>query len=76
MYSRKDQQGRNKTGRTEWENRDLSGEFKEWKTVKKGHKERNRHKNRMKSSWQAWLVYFCDKSNQGRTKLTRSHEEI
>ena len=34
-YSWKDQWGRNKTGRTEWESRDLSGGFREWNTVER-----------------------------------------
>ena len=33
IYSWKDQQGRDKTWRTEWENGELSGEFMEWDTV-------------------------------------------
>ena len=32
-YSWKDQKGSGKIGRTEWENRELSGEFMEWNTV-------------------------------------------
>ena len=37
-YSWKDQQGRDKTGRTERENGELSEEFMEWNTVEKAMK--------------------------------------
>ena len=35
MYSWKEQCGRNKIGRTEWESGELSGEFMEWNTVER-----------------------------------------
>ena len=39
-YSWKDQQGRDKTGRTEWENGELSGEFMEWNKVERAIREK------------------------------------
>ena len=35
IYSWKDQQGKNKNGRTEWESGELSGEFMERNTVER-----------------------------------------
>ena len=45
-HSWKDQQGRNKTWRTEWENGELSGEFMAWNTVERAIREKQ---NRIKS---------------------------
>ena len=59
VYSWKDQWGRIKTGRSDWESGELSGEFMEWNSWK-GHKDRNRHKHRIKRSGQAWFFYVFD----------------
>ena len=37
----------------------------------KGHKGRNRHKNRMETSGQAWLVYVKDIDNRDHVKVSR-----
>ena len=60
IYSWRDQQGRNKTRRTEWESRELSGGFMESNTVEKAIKtevDTRTEKKKKKKSGQARLVY-------------------
>ena len=60
VYCRKDQEGRIKAERAEWESGELSGKFMEWNTVENGHQYRNRHKNWIKRNGQARLVSVKD----------------
>ena len=57
LNSWKDQQARDKTGKTEWKKRRVVGRIYEMKYSWKGHKDRHRHKNRMKRNGQARLDY-------------------
>ena len=52
-------EGRNKTGRTEWEYREFSGEFMEWNTSERAIREKQT-KEESKRSGQARLVYVKD----------------
>ena len=56
IYSWKDQWGRNETGRTVRKQRAV-GRIYGMKSGWKGHEDRNRHKNKIKRSGQARLVY-------------------
>ena len=47
----KDRWGRDKTGRTEWENGELSGEFMEWNTVERAIKTEKQTQEENKKEW-------------------------
>ena len=59
IYSWKDQHGRNKTGRREWTAKSCWENL--WNEIQlKGHRVRNRQKNRIKRSGQTLSVYIKD----------------
>ena len=78
IYSWKDQWDRMwETGRMEWESGELSGEFKEWNTVSwKGHKDGNRHTNRIKRNGQARLVYVKNINRSISTPWRWAHGDL
>ena len=59
-YSWKDQSGRNKTGRTKWESRELSGGFMDWNTIERAIKTERSTRTEVRRSGQARLVYIRD----------------
>ena len=71
VYSLKDQYGRNKTGRTEWENGELSGECMEWNTAERAIKRQKQTQEQNEKEWASSVGLCQDTHWQIHVRLVR-----